>query len=730
MAKLQKNICMRYFQTSSETIIKSLKNFILSPHFGDGLRITFGVVLPSLIASRFGLLQLGISISLGALCISIVDSPGPYLHRRNAMFLSILLIGIISLITSFVSHSFILKTLLILSLSFLLSMLYVYGQRASSMGVAGFLVMIISIDDIRPSSEILQYSGLIIAGGVWYMALSLSVQRIFPYRLASLSLAEAIEEIAHFLHLKANFYQAEIDNEENYQKVLESQILVNEKLDAVREQLFKNPKIVQENSQESRFLIAIFVDMVDLFEQMMSIFYNYQQLHAQFDGIGILTEFEQLIRLQGHEIEKIMLALKDGKRPNISSNLSTRLDSLKNEIQKLKFNETFGFSALGIEALENISVNIQTIHLRIQKIFTYFEEKKLQKLNKNNLYTTAFINHQLYTFDIFLENIDLKSEHFRHALRVSGMMLVGFFIAQMSGFLHSNWILLTIMVILKPAYSLSKERNMDRLKGTIGGALIGMFVLNYVHNNQLLFIILLFCMLGTYTFQRKTYFVSVLFMTPFILILFEFLGMGSKALLIERIYDTIIGGALAFIGSYLLLPHWEHKKLKKALIELLEANMAYFQEVSQLYFGKKYERTPYKIIRKEVFVRSANFNAGFQRMLSEPKNQQINSKEFQKLSVLNHLFSSYIATLALIAKENPNQDLTGKPLEKISENILSIMNDSIQTLEKTLVPKQTKPIIIDIEQSINTMPIVTQQWMNLQKVALDMLKIIEKIDLD
>ena len=58
------------------------------------------------------------------------------------------------------------------------------------------------------------------------------------------------------------------------------------------------------------------------------------------------------------------------------------------------------------------------------------------------------------------------------------------------------------------------------------------------------------------------------------------------------------------------------------------------------------------------------------------------------------------------------------------------MNDSIQTLEKTLVPKQTKPIIIDIEQSINTMPIVAQQWMNLQKVALDMLKIIEKIDLD
>ncbi len=714
----------------SETIIKPLKKFILSPHFGDGLRITFGVVLPSLISSHFGQLQLGISISLGALCISIVDSPGPYLHRRNAMLLSILLIGIVSLATSLVSHSMLLQTALILLLSFLLSMLYVFGQRASSMGVAGFLVMIISIDDVRPANEIIHYSGLIILGGIWYTALSLSIQRIFPYRLASLSLAEAIEEIVHFLHLKANFYQTDIDNEENYQKVLESQILVNEKLDVVREQLFKNPKIVQENSQEGRFLIAIFVDMVDLFEQMMSTFYNYKQLHRQFDEIGILSNFEQIIRLQGHEIEKIMLALKDGKRPIISSNLSLKIDLLKKEVQQLKSNEPARFSNVAIEALENISINVRMIHSRIHKIFTYFEEKELQKLSKNNLNTAAFVHHQVYSFDIFKENINLKSEHFRHSLRVSGMMLVGFFIAQISGFLHSNWILLTIMVVLKPAYSLSKERNMDRLKGTILGALMGMIILNYISDSQVLFGILLFCMLGTYTFQRKTYFVSVLFMTPFILILFEFLGMGSKALLIERIYDTLIGGALAFVGSYLLLPHWEHTKLKRALIELLEANMAYYQQVSLLYFGQKYERTPYKIVRKEVFVRSANFNAGFQRMLSEPKSQQKNSKEFQKLSVLNHLFSSYVATLALIAKENPHQEFMASPPKQISENILSMMNDSIKILEKSMPPSFSNPKIISIEQVIGNQSIIEGQWMNLEKVAFDMLKIVEKMALD
>ncbi len=158
--------------------------------------------------------------------------------------------------------------------------------------------------------------------------------------------------------------------------------------------------------------------------------------------------------------------------------------------------------------------------------------------------------------------------------------------------------------------------------------------------------------------------------------------------------------------------------------------MAYYQQVSLLYFGQKYERTPYKIVRKEVFVRSANFNAGFQRMLSEPKSQQKNSKEFQKLSVLNHLFSSYVATLALIAKENPHQEFMASPPKQISENILSMMNDSIKILEKSMPPSFSNPKIISIEQVIGNQSIIEGQWMNLEKVAFDMLKIVEKMALD
>jgi uncharacterized membrane protein YccC len=749
-----------------------VKNFILSPYFGDGLRITFGVVFPSLVLAQFDLLKIGITVSLGALCASIADTPGPITHRRNAMFITIGLVSFVSILTGLATTSVYLTGLLILGLSFLLSMSYVYGNRASSIGVAALLVMVLGIDDNRPLNEILGYGGYIFLGGCWYAALSLSLYRIMPYRLAKLSLAECLMEIADFMKIKAGFYQEGMDYDENYKKLIEEQIKVNEKIDAVREQLLKSREIVRENTQEGRFLLVIFVDMVDLYEQIMSTFYNYQNLHKQFDDTGILVEFESILNLLANQISVVAASLKDGSKPNISPELPRKIQALKLGIEALEmigeevgfnltpspspvergvFNRQYSplngrgaggevvnlkkvnFSATGLQALKNIEVNIENIFLRIKKIKGYFKEKELEKLGRNNIKTESFISHQEYEIETFLENLNLKSENFRHALRVSGLMFLGFVIAQSFHFLHSNWILLTIMVVMKPAYSLTKERNLDRLIGTVSGAFIGMVILHYVSDNRWLFGILLACMLGTYSFQRKTYLVSVVFMTPFILILFDFLGMGSRALFIERVYDTLIGGGIAFIGSYVLLPNWEREKLKKTLVEMLEANLAYFHQVSQLYFGQKYNRVPYKIIRKEVMVRSANLASGFQRMYSEPKHKQLSINEVHKFSVLNHLLTSYIATLALYAREHFEEIPNFEELRTIAQHTENMLKEAIKIMENSdFVEKENLQILKlkpNQEQEEESKIVIPEQFMNIQKVAYDICKISERIRL-
>jgi len=82
---------------------KEYRSFVSSYYFAEGLRITAGVTLPAVILSYFNLLDVGLVVSLGAICVSASDIPGPILHRRNGMQACVILIFFVALLTGFVS---------------------------------------------------------------------------------------------------------------------------------------------------------------------------------------------------------------------------------------------------------------------------------------------------------------------------------------------------------------------------------------------------------------------------------------------------------------------------------------------------------------------------------------------------------------------------------------------------------------------------------------------------
>jgi uncharacterized membrane protein (TIGR01666 family) len=712
--------------------VRSIHDFLLSTYFADGLRITLGVLCPSLILAQFGLLQYGMTVSLGALCASVVDSPGPIVHRRNAMLVTTVLITLIFIVVGLTNSNMYFSALLIVLFSFIFSMFFLYGNRAASIGTSALLIMVLSIDDIRPWPEMLLSSGLIFLGSIWYTGLSYFFYRIRPYRLVQQTLSDSIHEVSLFLRAKARFYRKNIDYDDNYADLLQLQVLVHEKQDAVREVLFKTREIIRESTPEGRFLLLVFVDMVDLFEQVMSTYYNYKQLHEQFDATDILRHYETVIKKIADELDNIAFALKTGGTPTQPLLLIKGVERLKNQINALERKNTDGkYNTLGIIALKNIEVNIENILIRVKTINGYFNKKEKKNLKTREIEIDRFVTRQSLDPKLLLENLTFSSTTFRHALRVAIVMLIGFIVAKTLSFSHSYWILLTILVISKPGFSLTKKRNYERIIGTIIGAFIGMGVLIYIPDKNTLFVILLFCMIGAYSFQRKNYVVSVLFMTPYILILFDFLGMGSLSIARERIYDTLIGSGIAILASYSLFPNWEHEKLKEAMLDTLKANVKYFEEVVLLYVDQVHNLTNYKVARKEIYVTTANLASLFQRMFSEPKSKQFMIKELHQFTALNHLFSSYIATLSLYKKEHEFVVANFDDLNPTVQNTIYLLNLAIENLQTNKEQTSNVPLIRRNISSTGQSPqgevIIAEQIDLIQKVAYDIFKLSEKI---
>src|SRR5690606_1058317 len=113
---------------------RQIRYFLFSQYLADGIRITLEIIIPTLVFSYFGKMEVGLSLSLGALCVSIADGPGPEIHKRHGMLACNVFIFISAFLTGLLNHNMLLLGILILASSFLFTMFSVYGNRATSVG--------------------------------------------------------------------------------------------------------------------------------------------------------------------------------------------------------------------------------------------------------------------------------------------------------------------------------------------------------------------------------------------------------------------------------------------------------------------------------------------------------------------------------------------------------------------------------------------------------------------
>ncbi len=623
---------------------RKIYSFFYSQYFSDGLRITMGILLPALLFNQFHQLNTGVTVALGALCVSVVDAPGPVIHKRNSMLICCLLLLLVSLITGFIQHNIFLLGFEVVFFAFFFSMFAVYGNRASSIGSCALLIMIFTIEKHLQPLQVVNSSLLILSGGMWYTLLSLLFFQIRPYRAAQQELGECIGEVAKYLRVKADFYAEKTNINENYKNLVSQQIAVSQHQDAVRELLFKTRAIVKESTHASRILLLTFVDLVDLFDQITYTHYNYDSLRKNYSPSGILDEISKFIHQMADKLDEIGFAVQSHKKYKRTISLNNELEQLKNHVDQISSSQPENSTIV----LKKILVNLRNINHRLADMISYInDDPRSFKKQAIKLEFSRFVTHQDYAPGLFWENLSFKSAYFKHALRVALVCGIGFILAKtVANGHHSYWILLTIIVILKPGFSMTKKRNYERIIGTVVGGLIGILILFLIPDKTALFFILLALMLFTYSFLRLNYVISVIFMTPYVLIAFSFLGLELINTVEERVLDTLIGSALAFTSVFIIFPHWESDHLNDNLGKVLLSNQKYLKSIAERLSGKPLNIVEYKLARKDVYVESGNLSAAFERMISEPKSKQKHAKDIHKFVVLNHTLSSSIAAIA------------------------------------------------------------------------------------
>src|ERR1700681_4198051 len=214
------------------------RSFINSYYLSEGLRITFGLTLPTIIGTYLHHENIGITMSIGAVCVTIVDNAGPIQHRKNAMLVCNMVIFISSLLTGFAIGSPLAMGLLIAVFCFIFSMIGVYGTRAGSVGLAGLFVMVLTFTHRSDAEAIVLNALYILCGGIWYMLLSLSLYSFRPYKVTQQALGDLIQSTAAYMLWRTEFYSKNPDYDNIYSNLLDLQVEINDKQNLVRELLY------------------------------------------------------------------------------------------------------------------------------------------------------------------------------------------------------------------------------------------------------------------------------------------------------------------------------------------------------------------------------------------------------------------------------------------------------------------------------------------------------------
>jgi uncharacterized membrane protein (TIGR01666 family) len=654
-------------------MISKIQKFISSTAFSNALKVTIAAVSPVLLFSYFDNFSIGFTIALGAFFTFPSDIPSNLKHKINGLLVTVLIIAGVNLIINLCYPIPWLFYPVLIVLIFCVSMILVYGQRATMVSFSALLSISLAFAHLNTGWKMLEYSGLLLAGGLFYTVVSLIFFHIKPNRYVELQMAECIRITAKYLKLRGDLWELNSNRKAITKKQLHFQVELNVLHENIREILITNRSKSGSSGQNRKMLLS-FISLVDILELAISTSFDHNKLHQKFDNYPkALETYQNLAYKLAQNLKLLAQSIQEGKPYEYKHNLIEYLNQFEVSISDYKKNIRNESSS------EEVLMLITMLHYaekQVEKIKTleraYTENINIKDLKGRDKDIEKFFKQQYYPLNTFIQNLSFSSTVFRHSLRITITILLGYMIGKVLPLENVYWIILTIVVIMKQGFGLTNQRTYHRIFGTLVGGVIAFGILYIVHDSYIISTIAIVAMLLGFSFNPTNYKVGATFITIYVILIYGILAPDNGNVIEYRILDTIVGATLCLLANYFLWPSWEFLNLPAYIKNAIEANRNYLKEISILYNKKSEVSTEYRLARKQAFIEIGNLMASFQRMLQEPKSKQTKLPQVYKLTVLNHSLLSSTASLGTYIQSHQTTEASRSfnvVVDKVIENL-------------------------------------------------------------
>jgi len=576
--------------------------------WSQGIRAAVGISIPTAIGLLSGHLTWGILTALAAFWTLLCDMGGAYRQKALTIAGSGLVLLLAYVFGAWITQSVAGYIIGIFVWAFVMTLAGVGGNAASQAGLISTTIVIVAVVLTAPH-EFWTRLLLCTVGVLWGAVLTLALWPVHPFLPLFQTISKSCGRLADLLDSvwvgapKSGYGTSNLQVALAYDGLLTS-IEESRKVWAAVRVRRAGPSLrstqlldLIENLDRAGKIIIGFRGVLNLLGQEPWFDSMRDELRKFTDVLSRLArEISGAVARRGAIIDSSSLqAAVDRLLPRLQESVS----AAKYDFTRLELRRTVELLAREFNWLAETTGQLRTGEANPPRRAQEPARPKLERLS----FITELRN-----------NLSFESSTFRHALRLAVASAIAGVLASAFHVTRGYWIPMTVVVVLKPNFGGTLHRAVQRITGTVAGALLAALFLWFIKDTWWLLGLLALLSFATLTLRWANYVAFSLALTPMIMVMLNLAHPGTVTDSFLRILHTIIGGVLAIVAGYLLFPLWERSKLPSQLAEAYLTTSLFLQALFAL--GK--ERLSVTEMRKRSGLAVANgMNAG-QRLLSEP----------------------------------------------------------------------------------------------------------------
>ncbi|MFC6168170.1 YccS family putative transporter [Acinetobacter terrestris] len=553
------------------------------------------------------------------------------------------------------------------------------GRRYATISYGCLVISVYSMLGVELFDNWYSQPLLLVAGAAWYGLISTISFLLFPVRQVQDKLSQCYSSLGDFLFAKSNLFDVDM-TPSSYQQSMIELSLENGKLVGIFNEM-KTALLTRlkgdRGQKDTRRSLQYYFVAQDIHERADSAHIDYQKLVKIFEHSDILFRFQRILFIQAKACKDLSYSILHRETYQHNKRFKPAFANLKLSLEKLRAEQQY--DQVWINALFSLYQNLKSIDAQLRNV----ETERHIKFDK-----AKHIEHQLKDDDLkgwddmvirIKQHLTPESVLFRHAIRVSIVLLIGYIFVQVTNIEYGYWILLTALFVSQPNFNATKRRLRLRIVGTLVGIILGYAILYFIPSIEGQLLLLVLSGVLFFELRSKQYAQATAFITILALINFNLDGMGFEAAL-PRMIDTVIGCALAWFGVSFIFPDWKFRRLSRTINRSLTAQCEYLAEVIEHYKQGRNHGLKYRVVRRAAHNNDAEVASLISTLATEPDFDPTQKALAFEFLCLNHTLLSYIAALGAHREKIQDQEVL-KLLDLALEDIQgSLLKDEVPDL--------------------------------------------------